>query len=114
MDLKWDLFLFLLLENREETRGRKTMGDEFREKKRNNEKEKGKEKEKKTHDGVGLDEDVTKVRLRHYDLQQLMPQAGSPDGERASGVVGLDGPVVELGGGRDVGVVEVEVLSFFF
>lgn len=54
------------------------------------------------------------MRLRHDDLEQLMPQAGPPDGEGATGVVGLDGPVVELRGGRDVGVVEVEVCFFFF
>lgn len=67
------------------------------------------EKGKKTHDGVGLDEDVPKVRLRHYDLEQLMAQAGSPDREGTAGIVRLDSPVVEFGGGGDVGVVEVEV-----
>jgi hypothetical protein len=66
-------------------------------------------KERKTHDGVGLDENVAKVRPRHDDLQQLMPQAGAPDGKGTAGFVGLDGPVIELGGGGDVGVVEVEV-----
>ena len=73
-------------------------------------KREGKKKEKqRTHDGVGLDEDVAKVRLRHDDLQELVPEAGAPDREGVPRVVGLDGPVVELGGGGDVGVVEVEV-----
>ena len=77
---------------------------------------KGKEEKKTsktTHDGVGLDKNVSEMRLRHDDLQELVPEAGSPDREGFAGVVGLDGPVVELGGGRDVGVVEVEVCKIF-
>ena len=52
------------------------------------------------------------MRLCHDNLQELVPEAGAPDREGAAGVVGLDGPVVELGGGGDVGVVEVEVYFF--
>lgn len=59
--------------------------------------------------GVGLDEQVPEVRLRHDDLQELVPEAGPPDRERATVLVGLDGPVVDLRGRGDVRVVEVEV-----
>jgi hypothetical protein len=42
-------------------------------------------------DGVRLDQEVAKVGPGHDDLQQLVAEAGAPDGEGRASVVGLGG-----------------------